>query len=578
MDVKDLLKDLNPRQREAATSRGSHLLIVAGPGTGKTRVLTSRIIYLVEQGTAPEEILAVTFTNKAAKEIRQRLRSAAGGRLPQVATFHSWAYHLISETLGAGPYVLGEADQLEIVREARANADIKKRPKELYERLVLLKQEPEPYISLEDEEFRPFWDEYHRLLGEYGVWDYDDLLIKALAILKKGRRLSLRHVLVDEFQDVNRLQYAILEILGGFCHLTAIGDQNQSIYGFRGADPALIKRFKREFSPVKTVELLDAYRCPQGILDAAAALLGEKRPLVSKSSKRAEIVFGVFENEEKEASWIAHQIDRISGGMSFESFNVSGHDSSEQRSLSDVCILYRTRSMSRKIEAALTRCGIPFHTPLRTNRKTEEVLTAFHHLLEFSRGRARRFHLSRLKVAEEEAKNLSGLLEALIRGRGEGQEFFKGLEKALGMELTEEDKSLILQHLGFFDRKEPASLVFKEEQDELDFSVEAVTLMTLHASKGLEFPVVFLAGIDREIVPWKESDKEEERRLLYVGITRSFESLFITSSRRRRLYGRMITTGPSPFLQGLEGFFTPVQRPLKRPRKRSMKKKQKSLF
>ncbi len=565
-------------QEEAVTSDGCHLLIVAGPGTGKTMVLVSRILFLLKRGEKPENILAVTFTNKAASEIRRRLSRAGAGRLPRIGTFHSWAYGLVSEKTGTRPYVLCEREQMDLLREARQGAGIKAGAKDIFQRLSLLKQRVDVRLVDQDQDLLAFSEEYHRLLKKYGVWDYDDLLLKALKIIESGDYACLKHVLVDEFQDVNPVQYRLVELTGRRARVTAIGDPNQSIYGFRGASPSYMERCKEDLRPVSIIKLNVAYRCPQKVLDTAASLMGVKRPLVSARPQSGHIRFGLFENEQREANWIATEIDRMAGGLSFESFNMRNQASFGERSLSDICILYRAKVLSAPIEAALSRRGIPFHVPVRLSGTEQKAITLFRHLFEFSTGRAMDYHLSRLGIKTEEARRLSSFLEGVAQKRHSEDKFLESFRQVFHVEMTEEEASMIRKHIRISENDVPASLIFKEEQDGVDFSVEAVTLMTLHASKGLEFPVVFLAGVDREIMPWKETDKEEERRLLFVGMTRSSDRLFITSSRNRRLYGKRVRTGPSPFLKGIEAFFSPVKLGTGRPAKKSIRRKQKNLF
>ncbi len=577
MNNQDLLATLNDEQRAAVCSQGTHLLVIAGPGTGKTRVLVSRIFHLLNEGTRPEGILAVTFTNKAASEIKERLSRLGLDRLPFVGTFHSWAYSLVLNSTKKRPYVMGEDEQRQLLREALEAAGIKGRDKGLKDRLLLLKQQYKPKIDEAEGELLALWESYHALLSEYDVMDYDDLIIRAVEIVEKNGSGYLSYVLVDEFQDVSQLQFHLVRLLARSSLITAIGDANQAIYGFRGASPRFMERFRNELGPVETVCLSKAYRCPQRILDAASSFIGEDSGLVSQKGTGEGIVYKCFENEEREAAWIAGQIDRLVGGTSFESLNAATGAADAQRSLSDVCILYRARFMSEPLVSALLRQGIPFHTPFRQRRKVSRLFFAIRHLAALLEGRTEDFHIKMLGIKKKEAVFLINQLKEAIEQGSLQDEFLKQLEARLNISVGDQEKQKLREIIGLLRSKAPLSLIFKEEQDELDFSVEAVTLMTLHASKGLEFPIVFLCGLDQDVLPWKDSDLDEERRLFYVGLTRSAEHLFLTSSKRRKIYGRRVETGPSAFLTKINDYLHKDQQKANR-KKPSLKKKQKSLF
>ncbi len=577
MNQRDPLKDLNPRQEEAVVSKGSHLLVKAGPGTGKTRVLTARILYLITEGVKSDRILAITFTNKAASEIKKRLEITGLKALPQVETFHSWAYRIISFKDRIPPYVIDEHEQKYLLKQAAREAKLDASSKELIKVLLLLKQQTEREPLDKDEKLKALWNGYHRLLKEYQLFDYDDLIIRAIKLLEEDHGLFPQYVLVDEFQDVNPIQFYLVRLLARKAFITAIGDPYQAIYGFRGANPEFIKRFETGFSPVKIVILSDAYRCPQKVLNAAASLFPETIPLKSKEKKEGEILHKCFDSSEKEASWIAMQIDKMVGGISFESMNRSDSCDFGNMALSDICILYRTRAQAAVLTMALTRQGIPFHTPVNHRKGESLALNMVQHLVGFMDGRAKEYHLRRLGLKEDDALRLVSLLEAVGQGSYQYADFLNALAMILGLDFSDEEVEGLKEAISLLKKGVPPSLVFKEEQDSLDFDVEAVSLMTIHGSKGLEFPVVFLSGVEKAILPWKDGDVEEERRLFYVGLTRCAHKLFITTCKKRCLYGSWIVTGPSPFLRPIEPYLTkePIQRVKK---KKNLRKNQKSLF
>jgi len=574
---KDPLKDLNPGQVEAVTSKGTHLMVKAGPGTGKTRVLTARILYLINRGVDPHQILAVTFTSKAAQEIRKRLEAAGVKVLPQVGTFHSWAFRIISLKKGISPFVIDEHEQRFLFREAVRESQVETEPRGLFERLLLLKQQTERGFDGDNKDLELLWICYHNLLKKYRLMDYEDLIINATGYLEKDPNPLPKHVLVDEFQDVSPIQFQLVRVLAAKALITAIGDPYQAIYGFRGADPRFIHRFAMEFDPVKSVTLSDAYRCPQKVLDAAASLFDGMTPLRSKEKKEGEILYKSFETSEKEASWIAVQIDKMIGGISFESMNRHSSGDFDEMALSDICILYRTKAQAAALTKALVRHGIPFHTPVNHRKVETNAISMLHHLVGFMVGNVKKYHLARLGIQEESATVLASFLDLVQQGKISVGEFLKTFSEILGLDLSDEELERLKGPVNMLKEGVPPALAFKEEQDSLDFDVEAVSLMTFHGSKGLEFPVVFLTGIEKDILPWKGGDAEEERRLFYVGLTRSAQKVFVTACRKRRLYGKWMMTGPSSFVRSIEPHVSKdVAKPPKR--KTPLKKKQKSLF
>ncbi|NPA95181.1 MAG: ATP-dependent helicase [Thermodesulfobacteria bacterium] len=577
MDWKEPLKELNARQREAVVTQDSHLVVVAGPGTGKTRVLTARILHLLDKGVEPGRLLAITFTNKAAAQISDRLADAGLKDLPFVGTFHSWAYSLISQVHGKRPYVIDEGEQLELLKEAWAKAGLEGESKSVFKRFLLLRQMPEVPLDQEEAALRELWSQYKALLEGYEVVDFDELLHEATSIIKDSPDVLPSHLLVDEFQDVNPIQYEMVKGVGKTAWVSVIGDPKQAIYGFRGASPAYIEEFQKEFSPLKKVTLEAAYRCPQRFLDAASALFPKSPPLKSQKEAEGEIQHKIFSSEEKEAAWIAKEIDKMAGGLSFESFNYGNSGEFGERSLADICILFRARVVSRAVLEALVRQGIPFHVPLSQRGESSKLLSMLNHLGGMLLGRSKHYHLSRLGLDEHGVNELLSCLERFRKGEEGHDAFLTLFERVYGKKMSQDDEEAILRFLDSVSQGLPPSILYSNEQDEVDFETEAVTLMTLHASKGLEFPVVFLVGVDKDIIPWKDSDIEEERRLLYVGLTRSSQQLYITCSRKRSFYGQVHRLEPSPFLKGLEPYLS-VERVRKPVKKKSMKKKQKSLF
>ena len=580
------LDHLNPLQAKAVRVLDSHLLVEAGPGTGKTRVLTARASWLAREGVLPESILAVTFTNKAAGEMRDRI--GLQGTIPglEVTTFHSWAYRFISSMLPAGDTVtvISEAEQKRIFSEVAKRLGLAARARDFFDRLQYLKQFYPVSIEDEPEEIRLLAKEYSDYLRRHGLYDYDDLILSAAALLAaaghgKDFPLSYAHILVDEFQDISPAQYSMLRLMSGSTTLvTAIGDQNQAIYGFRGADPMLMEQFRKDFTPCTRISLVHAYRCPQQFLDAAGKVLGSSSPpkLESVSNQAGTIILKRFRDYEKEAAWIAGRIDQICGGTSFESFNQGTAMGQVMRSLSDIAVLYRINKLGDAIAERLEKAGIPFQISSKSSTSYMKMLDMLQHLFDILDSRAEKYHISRLP---------SGLQEDLRNAGPVWRDRFRTLEAAtmaemlaqlFGWDLDPDIKGLTERAVRLYRQGQPLSLAIREEQDHLDFQVEAVSLLSIHASKGLEFPVVFLSGCEQGIIPWKKGDMDEELRLLYVALTRASEQVFITCAARRRLWGRTTATGCSSVLERLGGLVSKEPPVVKKKKKK--KARQKKLF
>ncbi|MGP3967334.1 UvrD-helicase domain-containing protein [Streptomyces sp. 6N223] len=527
-----LLDGLDPEQRAAAEVAGGPLLIVAGPGTGKTRTLTHRIAHLVrERGVPPEQCLAITFTRRAAEEMAERLAALAPGQAGAltVATFHSLGLTILREQhqragLSADFGIADASRQADILAEAGDAA-------------------------------------YRKALRERDLVDFDDLIALPLALLEEDEALAAayrerwRWISVDEYQDVDERQYRLLRLLApadgkgngnGNGNLTAIGDPDQAIYRFRGADVGFFLRFQEDYAGARVVQLTRNYRSAAPILAASLAAIRptslvpgrELRPMGERGVTALPALHAAA-SEQAEASFVARTIERLLGGASFHSHDSGRVDSDESHGLgfSDFAVLYRTDRQARVLVETLTRTGLPFQKRSHDRLADRPGVAAVLEALEAGSGetvvellgRARDALLGR--TAEDEAGELRyavELLTPLARECGEDLARFRA-ELALGVEV-----------------------------DTWDPRADRISLLTLHAAKGLEFPVVFVVGCEDGLLPMRwpgaepdEAADAEERRLLFVGMTRAQRRLYLTHAAERFRHGKVRGARRSPFLDDL---------------------------
>ncbi len=600
------LQGLNRQQRLAVESEADALLVRAGPGTGKTRVLTCRIANHIATGICPPEaVLAITFTNQAAMEMAERLgsmegRGARGLSSVTASTFHSWAWRLLSR-----PAVVSEAEQLALIKDSMEEAGVKGRAQQFASAISLVKQQPEPDPQGLDQDSARIWALYHQRLRDFGLKDYDDLILDVLALLRPDERpdgqkeaLSVPlpgHLFVDEFQDVSPAQFELVRLLYMRCgHVTVIGDENQAIYGFRGGSRASMDRFLSRFPGAEEIRLDTAYRCPQLILDAAQAVINGpgqgKAGLVSARKVPAKVERRLFKDDRQEAAWIAAAIERAVGALSFDAIDSGLSDGSSFRSLSDVAVLYRFNRMARPISKALEEAGIPFQSCERKSPLAQPELECLHHLLSLIclmsdkglEGDALKgpegFHLMQLsrRAKAPFARGAILKLDSIYRQAG-SETFVRAALEAMGFPAP--DRPLLEQAVRAVEMHKkglPLPVCLRSEPDALGIETEAVTLMTIHAAKGREFPIVFLVGLEDGVLPWEKGDEEEERRLFYVAITRASEQLVITSAARRSAFGQG-RLQPSSLLDPISSLIPEVKKAVKGQKKRR-RKRQKSLF
>jgi DNA helicase-2/ATP-dependent DNA helicase PcrA len=645
----DFLADLNPEQREAVEQIEGPLLILAGAGSGKTRVIAFRIAYLIGGGFArEEEVLAVTFTNKAAEEMRTRVSGLLNSdcRRMWISTFHSMCARLLRREaaqigLERDFVIYDSSDQQAAIKQALKDVDVDEKliaPRAALSRISQAKNRMETpqemrekSFGFREEQIAKVYERYLEILSESGALDFDDLLLKSVLLFEQSPATRERYanrfrfVMIDEYQDTNRPQYLLVRHLASaHRNLAVVGDPDQSIYKWRGADLNNILDFERDFPNAKMVRLERNYRSTQIILDAASAVIKQNRQrkdkrLWTERSGGDKIVYCRAGDELEEADFILRNVRAAIR----EDYNTT------------IAVLYRINAQSRAIEDALTREGLPYrivggvrfyerkevkdalaylklvtnphddvsfrrvvNTPPRGIGKavmdaleqadlsaplnapplmaaglyeagakrslwarTEFVLTE-RRLPARAHSALKTFHDIIVSLAAAVTKeSVAGAIEQVLEKSGyfhdlreerseEARERLENLEELVSAAREYEQREDGATLSGFVDR-----LSLLSEADEQQGAPQAkVWLMTMHAAKGLEFPVVFIPGLEEGLFPHSRAqddalEMEEERRLCYVGITRAENRLFLSSATRRRVFGEYQNTNPSRFLQ-----------------------------
>lgn len=661
------LDDLNPVQREAAEYREGPLLILAGAGSGKTRVLTYRIAHLIAQGVEPSQILAITFTNKAAKEMRERVATLLGseGYGLWVTTFHSACVRILRREIDNLPgytknfVIYDTGDQQSLIKAClkEHNYDDKKFPVRSVAAVISdaknKLQDPEEFsykaASYYEQKVVDIYRSYQKRLKSNNALDFDDIIMLTVQLFQQSDHVyryyqdKFRYIMVDEYQDTNHAQYMLIKLLASeYRNLCVVGDDDQSVYGFRGADIQNILDFERDYPEAKVIKLEQNYRSTQMILNAANAVVRnnesrKEKSLWTENSEGQAVVCYVGSDERDEASYVVNRIQRL-------------HEL-EGRPFNDFAILYRTNAQSRALEERLMKAATPYrvfsglkfyqrmeikdilaylrvlynpadqvsfarvlNVPKRglgdstlqkildyaneqgmavldaileadyipeLSTRAKKPVIAFAHLMQGLLDFSREASVSDLV---EEVLNKTGykaILEAENTPEAETRlenlmEFIsvtaeydakaaQAAQNALNDGVEEEEAVPGLS--GFLEQ---VSLV--ADIDELDQAEEAVALMTMHSAKGLEFPVVFLVGMEDGIFPSSRSMMEpmvleEERRLCYVAITRAREKLYLCNTEMRMLYGKTQYNQPSCFLMEIPSDLMTDIDPLDPPRR-----------
>lgn len=612
---------LNDRQKEAVMHVDGPCLVIAGAGSGKTKVLTTRIAYLIEQGIPDYKILAITFTNKAAKEMRERLQLLVPDNHVFVGTFHSFGLKVIRENLehlgmNKNFTILDSDDVLSLIKKIMKEQNID--PKEVSPYFVrskisfiknelLTENDLERYFNTPAEkQVIQIYKEYDKVLRKNNSVDFDDLLALPVKLFKNNKEVLDRYqehyqyILIDEYQDTNEVQYKLSKLIGSkYKNIFVVGDANQSIYSFRGANFRNILNFEKDYTDATVIALEQNYRSTKNILDAANSVIKNNKErkdmeLFSDLGDGVKVKYLRSYDEKHEITLIVDEIKHL--------LNDGYH-------YNDIAIFYRTNAQSRNVEEVMLKNNFPyqvFGSFYFYNRKEIKDLLCYLRLInntnddislrriinvpkrkignksvEELESYATRLNVSMfdaidsgkelefknlIRELQNDALNLSltELIDDVLEKSGMKKELEaeKTLDSELRMENLMEFKSITASfesrtgsvNLGdFLDEISLVADISEHEDNE-----DTITLMTLHSAKGLEFPVVFITGMEEGIFPHSnaftegEEGIEEERRLCYVGFTRAKERLYLTNAKKRMLYGKTSQNPPSRFISEIK--------------------------
>lgn len=593
------LDTLNPKQREAALMTEGPVLVVAGAGAGKTRVITERIKHLIEKGVAPEKILAVTFTNKAAGEMRERIaishtpyaisdsaygvQRTAYDNIPFIGTFHALGLLIIKENLeklGIDRYftIIDEDDSIKILKDCEKELEIDPKeydPGRFKNQISRLKNQM--IISREfiaegffGELLGMVWSRYEEKLKKQNFLDFDDLLLRPTRLLiensavKEKYQTRWQYIHIDEYQDTNEVQYALSKILAEkHRNILIVGDVDQAIYSWRGADFRNVMTFQKDYPDAKVITLDENYRSTDIILEAANALIINNKQRLPKNlwtrrTGKNLIRLVVAENEMHEAKLIATEI-----------LSLSRRD---RISASEIAALYRTNAQSRALEEVFLSRSIPYRVVGGVrfyDRKEIRDILAYLRLIKNPNDEISRKRIVNVPPRKRKKIDFDALIESLRSGLGgaPAYDFLKNVIQKIGfreylddgtekgMERWQNVQELlsISKNINTLDEfLEHVSLFSADDRHEIGKS-DRVTLMTMHAAKGLEFEAVFVVGMEEGLFPhslaYEKDALEEERRLCYVALTRAKTHLYLTLAARRMIFGERVSNMPSRFLK-----------------------------
>lgn len=629
----DCTYGLNPQQAEAVINTEGPMLIMAGAGSGKTKVLTCRVANLLQKGVRPYRILAITFTNKAAAEMRERVNNMSGPAAKDVwlFTFHAFCARFLRMEIdklpgyGGNFAIYDTADSQNLIKQIlkEMNLDDKRfQPSGILSRISNAKNALQDVAAFArqagdfyEQKVADIYSRYEQKLQLNNALDFDDLLMLSIKLLQENKEVREKYqdrfdyLLVDEYQDTNHAQYLLTKFLAAkHRNICVVGDADQSIYGWRGADIQNILDFEKDYPDAKVIKLEQNYRSTQIILDAANAVIenntGRKpKNLWTENKSGADIIYFQAVDERDEARFVIEQLQNL--------------QRTENKKLGDMAILYRTNTQSRIFEEMLIKSGISYNMVgglkfyerkeikdiiayLRVIFNPADSLSLLRIINVPKRGIG---DASLAKIQAYAAANNVSLFEAVSNAAaidGLSSRFVSKLDDLAGIifelmnlagEAPVEDLiDRVLRDTGYLEELENertpqaqsridnlhelisvaqefaaseeennlenflAHVALVSDIDDTELGEDAITLMTLHSSKGLEFPVVFLVGMEEGLFPhartlMDETEIEEERRLCYVGITRAKEKLFLSSTKMRTIYGNTVTYPPSRFLQ-----------------------------
>lgn len=629
------LKGLNEKQKEVVLQKDGPLLVLAGAGSGKTKTITHRIFHLISEGVSPRQILAITFTNKAAKEMRERVisllessplakLSISGNETPFVSTFHSLGVRIIKENsreLGISRYftIFDKSDSLKAIKDIIKELDLDPKQYEPSKILGIISREKgdlgtaESYLEKAGQ-FRPYsinkmvsnvWPLYEKKLEQEKSLDFDDLLLKTYRLLRKNKEILdyyqnlWQYIHIDEYQDTNKSQYEIVKLLASKNrNLCAVGDIDQNIYGWRGADIQNILNFEKDYPETKAVILEENYRSTQTILAVANGIIEKntmrrKKNLFTKNQEGDKVALFEAHNENEEARFVAEKVKSLIA---------------EGVAPKEIAVLYRANFQSRVIEEAFLTLNLPYQLLGVKFFERKEVkdtlsylraalnrdsLSDIKRIINFPARGIGKVTIAKIFSGQENTlsqtvkdklfkfynlldrvkesvpnKKPSEIIKFIIKESGIEDELKNGgdddkerLENT--MELATMAKKYDYLPYGEGVEKLIEESALSTDQDSLEKESGAVKMMTVHASKGLEFDYIFITGLEEDLFPHQKigmervsvEQSEEERRLFYVALTRAKKKLFLSYAQSRTIFGSTQINSPSQFLSDIEPEF-----------------------
>ncbi len=594
----DFLKDLNAQQQEAVKQTDGPMIILAGAGSGKTRVLTYKVLYLIRvKGVAPDNILMVTFTNKAANEMKERVQESLSqlstlGSQPTIATFHALCAKILrieGKYIGlTSRFIIYDTqDSIDLIKLAMEKLGLSPKEFKPSSMLTTISQAKNQLISAGDyisfarghfqETVARVYPLYQKLLQENDAVDFDDLMLSVIALFQKNPTIlekyqnKFRYILIDEYQDTNHAQYLLSKLLAKkYQNVCVVGDFSQSIYSWRGANFQNLVTFEQDFKNTKTFSLEQNYRSTQKILDSAYAVISKNTShpvlkLWTNQSGGDNITIYEARNEQDEAEFILRNI-------------TSTND------LRNIAVLYRTNAQSRVLEEVFLHHGVPYvlvgGTRFYERKEVKDVLSYLRilsnprdsvsekRIQKLGKGRYAKF----LDFAENVKDKLTemdtiDILDRVLKATDylalydeedpDDRARLENIKEMRSVAIAFPDLSNFLENVALVEQEYPSALIREgTPAGSVDEKTNAITLMTLHAAKGLEFPIVFMIGMEEGLFPHSRSlmdrnELEEERRLCYVGMTRAKNKLYLTYARKRLFFGQKTSNIISRFLMDL---------------------------
>ncbi|SMC55962.1 TIGR00375 family protein [Desulfocicer vacuolatum DSM 3385] len=673
----DLLGSLNKEQHQALLCHNRPLIMAAGPGTGKTRTITAKIAWLIkEQKISPDAILALTFTNRAAREMKERIQTLLPESPAQVCacTFHAFGLMILKEYTDFSSAIVDDTLRLSLLEETLTHQAFSRQALSLDQADTLISrakqqglQPGDPLDFIQDiameKMVNQVWQEYQKRLESLDLVDFEDLINKVLALLTHDPSLvttlqkRFQHLFVDEYQDVNKGQYLLTKCLAGNGDtLCVIGDPDQSIYGFRGSDNRYFRQFIEDYPRALNISLKQNYRSTETILEASHQMLTQRGKQRDEKESRVKLFSNIHgkdtvmilksASERAEAVAVGKTIEKLTGGLSLFSMDTNRIDASQEEdfSFSDFAVLYRTRKQGAVFAEVLEKAGIPCHMAHRENTLLQPgikeplalmkigcqkgTLTDFELLLDYFKtgtGKKSREHLKRWfqeqncplntalgrltslppkgmrrdiheKICHCTAKILTAAEAAKEQSSHRALDHFSNLWDLSHLIKAEKKRTDTLERLLMEAQAIPDPAAFLDhvclvgDVDTLAPQAEKVALMTMHASKGLEFKVVFITGCETGLIPFSRPDKNgaptplsalalaEERRLFYVAMTRAQSILCVSHADKRRIYGKTIKTSKSPFVYDIEEKLKAQSQNRFKPQPKKEKNRQLELF